>query len=530
MTTRYFGAPVPRNEDRRLLTGQALFVDDVGLPGMLHAALLRSPLAHGRVRHIDPSAARRRNGVVAVYTADDLGAYWQPGPLLVPPPPIAGITFNQRTQVPLAKDKVRHVGEPLALVIAQSRHLAEDALAAISFDLGPLPAVTDLELALRAESASVHDDVRGNIAAHVRQRKGGDYCAAASCADLVIRRRFRYDHGAAAPIETRGVVANWDVKAGQLTVWDTTQGPVLVRNGLAQMLGLSERQVRVIAPFVGGGFGPKIMLFYPEEVLLPWAAIKLGRPIKWIEDRREHFVATAHERDQIHDAEIALDRDGRILGIKDEFLHDTGAYDPYGLTVPINSQCTLLGPYVVPSYDSTFTAVFTNNDRHTLSRRRPPARRVRDRAPARHRGARARHRSRRNPSAQFHPDECLSLPERDHLPGLRATRIRQRQLRACARQGAGGDRLQAIPRTRTTAPAGARAHSRYRRRLLRGRHRHRSLRRRQGAGASEWQGQRGDRHRHPGPRPLHQLRADCRRPGRRRRARRRRGHRRHRPV
>jgi carbon-monoxide dehydrogenase large subunit len=360
MTTRYFGAPVPRNEDRRLLTGQALFVDDVELPGVLHAALLRSPLAHGHVRRIDPSAARHRAGVVAVYTANDLGAYWQPGPLLVPPPPIAGITFNQRTQVPLAKDKVRHVGEPLALVIAESRHLAEDALADIAFELEPLPAVTNLELALRPDSASVHDDVRGNIAAHVRQTKGGDYRAAASRADLMIRRRFRYDHGASAPIETRGVVANWDAKAGQLTIWDTTQAPVFVRNGLAEMLGLSERQVRVIAPFVGGGFGPKIMLFYPEEVLLPWAAIRLGRPIKWIEDRREHFVATTHERDQIHDAEIALDRDGRIVGIKDEFLHDTGAYDPYGLTVPINSQCTLLGPYVVPSYDSTFTAVFTN--------------------------------------------------------------------------------------------------------------------------------------------------------------------------
>ena len=143
-------------------------------------------------------------------------------------------------------------------------------------------------------------------------------------------------------------------------MWDTTQAPVFLRGGLAAMLGLSERQVRVIAPFVGGGFGPKIMLFYPEEVLLPWAAMQLGRPIKWIEDRREHFFATTHERGQIHDAEIALARDGRIIGIKDVFLHDSGAYDPYGLTVPINSQCTLLGPYVVPNYDSTFTAVFTN--------------------------------------------------------------------------------------------------------------------------------------------------------------------------
>jgi CO/xanthine dehydrogenase Mo-binding subunit len=132
-----------------------------------------------------------------------------------------------------------------------------------------------------------------------------------------------------------------------------------MRNGLAAMLGLNERNVRVIAPFVGGGFGPKIMLFYPEELLLPWASMRLNRPIKWIEDRLEHFFATTHERGQIHDAEIALSADGRILGIKDVFLHDGGAYDPYGLTVPINSQCTLLGPYVVPNYDSTFTQVFT---------------------------------------------------------------------------------------------------------------------------------------------------------------------------
>src|SRR5262245_20061053 len=142
MTTRTLGAPIPRNEDKRLLTGQALFVDDVELPGMLHAAFLRSDVAHARIRAIDVSTALQRQGVVAAYTAADLGAYWQPGPLLVPPPPIKGITFNQRTQVPLAKDKVRHVGEPLALVIAQSRHLAEDALADISFDLEPLPAVT----------------------------------------------------------------------------------------------------------------------------------------------------------------------------------------------------------------------------------------------------------------------------------------------------------------------------------------------------------------------------------------------------
>src|SRR5580698_447239 len=359
MTTRYFGAPVTRNEDARLLSGQALFVDDVELPGMLHAAFLRSNVAHARIRSIDVAAARARPGVVAVYTAADLGAYWAPGPLLVPPPPIAGITFNQRTQVPLAKDKVRHVGEPLAVVLADSRYIAEDALADIGVELDPLPAVVDLEKALDDTSARVHDDVRGNIAAHVRQSRG-NYAAARSRAGHLVARRFLYDHGASSPIETRGIVANWDGRANQLTIWDTTQAPVFLRNGLAGMLGLSERQVRVIAPFVGGGFGPKIMLFYPEEVVIPWVALKHNRPVKWIEDRLEHFFATTQERGQTHDAEMALSRDGQILGIKDTFLHDTGAYNPYGLTVPINSQCTLLGPYVVPNYDSTFTQVFTN--------------------------------------------------------------------------------------------------------------------------------------------------------------------------
>ena len=358
MTTRYFGERVQRNEDERLLTGRALFVDDVELPGMLHAAFLRSPHAHARIRAIDVSAALRRDGVVAVYTAADLGDYWRPGPLLVPPPTIAGSVFNERTQVPLAKGKVRHAGEPVALVIADSRYVAEDALPEIVVDYEPLPAVVDLERALVPGAPCVHDDLGTNVAARVRQTKG-NYAEAAKRADLVIKRRFLYDRGASMPIETRGVVAQWDGKADKLTVWDTTQAPVVIRDGLAAMLGLSERQVRVIAPFIGGGFGPKIMMFYPEEVLVPWAAIRLDRPVKWIEDRAEHFLATTHERGQIHDAEMALTKDGRILGIRDVFLHDTGAYDPYGLTVPINSQCTLLGVYVVPHYDSTFTAVFT---------------------------------------------------------------------------------------------------------------------------------------------------------------------------
>jgi carbon-monoxide dehydrogenase large subunit len=357
--TRQIGQPITRNEDPRLLTGRACFVDDVALPEMLHAAFLRSPHAHAEILSVDASLAKVRPGVVAVVTAEDLGDDWKPGPLLVPPPPIPGMIFNQRCQVPLAKGKVRHVGEPVVMVVAESRYVAEDAVGDIMVDWRVLPAVGDLQAALAPGAPRVHDDLPGNIAADVRQAKG-DYAAARARAAHLVQRRFRYDHGASMPIETRGIVADWDVKADRLTVWDTTQAPVVIRNGLAGMLGLSEQQVRVVAPFIGGGFGPKMMMFYPEEVLIPWAALRLERPVKWIEDRLEHFVSTTHERGQEHDAELALDAEGRILGVRDEFLMDTGAYDPYGLTVPLNSQCTLLGCYDVPAYESRFRAVFTN--------------------------------------------------------------------------------------------------------------------------------------------------------------------------
>jgi len=359
MTTRQFGMPMPRNEDARLLSGRARFIDDIEPHGVLHAALLRSPYAHARILRIDAAPARARDGVAAVFTAADLGAFWQQAPMVVPPAPIPGLVFHQRTQVPLAKEVVRHVGEPVALVLASSRYLAEDAVADIVVEWEPLPVAAGLEQAVAPAAPRVHDDLDSNVSAWARQTKG-DYPAAARAAAHIIRRRIAYDHGCAQPMETRGVLAQWDADAERLTVWDTTQAPIPLRNGLAGLLGLSERQVRVVAPFIGGGFGPKVMMFYPEELLVPWAAIRLRRPVKWIEDRAEHFFATTHERLQIHDAEMALSADGRILGIKDVFLHDNGAYDPYGLTVPIISQCTLLGPYRVPSYDSTFTAVFTN--------------------------------------------------------------------------------------------------------------------------------------------------------------------------
>jgi carbon-monoxide dehydrogenase large subunit len=342
-----------------MLTGQVLHVDDVNLPDMLHVAFYRSGYAHGRIVSIDVEAALERPGVVAVYTAEDLGDYWQSGPLLVQPPPIEDLTFNQRTLVPLAKDKVKLVGEPIVMVVAESRYIAEDAVADIWVDIEPLDAVIDLEQALSEEAPLIHEDLPSNLAAHVIQKKG-DYESSVEKADLVVKRRLVYDRGTAAAMENRGIVAHWEAKSAHLTIWDTTQAPIAIRNIVAGMLGLSEHQVRVIAPFIGGGFGPKIMMGYPEEMLLPWASRRLKRPIKWIEDRQENFFATTQERCQIHEAELALTKDGRIVGLKHTFIHDTGAYDPYGLTVPLNSQANALGPYDTPNYYGEFKVVFTN--------------------------------------------------------------------------------------------------------------------------------------------------------------------------
>ncbi len=360
MSTRHFGQPVRRNEDPRLLRGEALFVDDVHLSGMLHVAFARSDFAHGRVNAVDTSAARDVPGVVGVYTADDLGDLWRPGPLLVPPPPnIERLTFNERTQVPLARDKVRHVGEPLAVVVAVNRYAAEDGVARVLADIESLGAVVDLETALSSEAPLIHDDLDSNLMAHVIQEKG-DYVGARRRADMVISRRLLYDRGTAAAMENRGVVADWDARGRLLRVWDTTQAPIPLRNGLAAMFGLAQSEVQVIAPFIGGGFGPKIMMFYPEEVIVTWLALHLSRPVKWIEDRRENFFATTQERGQIHEAEFAFAADGTILGVHDVFLHDAGAYAPYPLTVPLTSSCTLLGPYRVPHYYTEFRAAFTN--------------------------------------------------------------------------------------------------------------------------------------------------------------------------
>jgi carbon-monoxide dehydrogenase large subunit len=357
---KYIGERIKRNEDPRLLTGQALFVDDVNLPGMLHAAFLRSDYAHARLLSIDVSQALERPGVVAVYTAELMGDEWQPGPANVSPPPtVEDITFHSRTQVPLAKGKVRHVGEAIAVVIAKNRYIAEDAVEDILVEFESLEVVADLEKALDPDAPLVHDDLESNLACHMIQGKG-DYQAARATADVVIQRKIDIDRGAAAAMENRGIVANWDAKSQHLTIWDTTQAPIPIRNGVASRLGLNQTQVRVIAPFIGGGFGPKMMMHYPEEILIPWISVKLGKPVKWIEDRRENFLATTQERRQVHEAEMLLTKEGKILGISHKFLHDSGAYDPYGLTLPLNTESHAAGAYDVPNYYSDLTVVFTN--------------------------------------------------------------------------------------------------------------------------------------------------------------------------
>ncbi len=355
MTTRRIGARIPRNEDPRLLRGLGCFVDDLHPPGILHAASLRSPHAHARIVRIDATAARRAPGVHLVLTAADLGELNRPSPLLIPHPTLS----HPRTQRPLAVDEVRYVGEVVAFVVADSRYVAEDAIALIEVEYEPLAVVTDLATALAPGAPRVHADVPDNRATRFRQTVG-DADGVLARAHRVLRERLTIERSCGSPIEGRGVVAEWDARRRVLKVWDSTQAPLPIRNGLAGLFGLPEFSVEVVAPDVGGGFGTKIMLFYPEEILVPHAAITLGRPVKWTEDRREHLIAANQERGQIHDVEVAIDETGRILALRDHFVHDTGAYTPYGIVVPIITSTQLPGPYRLKNYTVEFEVAYSN--------------------------------------------------------------------------------------------------------------------------------------------------------------------------
>jgi len=354
MTTKLFGQKVKRVEDDRLLRGKGQYVDDL-LHGALEMAVLRSPHAHARIVDIDVEAVLDVEGVLAVYTYDDLeGPMAQHLPLLIPHPALT----HGRTQYALAKDEVNYVGEAIACVVAVDRYVAEDAVARIRVDYEFLPPVVGVDAA-RAAADLVHDDVPGNVAARLEQVVG-DARAAIDQAPHRLSLDLRIERSASMPMEGRGTVARWDTDSHRLQVWSSTQTSTGVRAAIAAKLGLDLVQVDVMTPDVGGGFGVKIVHPWPEELLVPMAAMALGRPVKFTEDRREHFISSAHEREQVHHIDVGFDDDGRLLGLSVEFWHDNGAYTPYGLIVPIITSTQLLGPYKPGAYKVVFESLYTN--------------------------------------------------------------------------------------------------------------------------------------------------------------------------
>ncbi len=361
MTTRLFGTKVKRTEDQRFLRGKGRYVDDVLLDarhGALHAAVLRSPHAHARIVDIDVDEVLDIEGVHLVWTYDDLGdlapRMAEPLPLLIPHPALT----HGRTQYALAAGEVNHVGEAIAFVVATDRYVAEDALSRIRVTYDLLPVVVGIPASRAAEHA-VHEDVPDNIGARMEQNTG-DVEAALESAPHRLSLDLTIERSACTPMEGRGVVARWDPDASRLTVWSSTQTSTGVRGCVAAKLDLDLAQVDVITPDVGGGFGVKINHPWPEELLVPMAARLLGRPVKFTEDRREHFISSAHERGQQHHVEVAFDDDGRLLALDVMFWHDHGAYTPYGLIVPIITSTQLLGPYKPDVYRVRFESIYTN--------------------------------------------------------------------------------------------------------------------------------------------------------------------------
>ncbi len=354
MGVRYFGAAVPRIEDPELVCGRGRFLDDIELPGMVHAAFVRAAPAHARLKGINVTAAAALPGVVAALTAADLGVAGRPTPQFAPSPLIA----QNRTQHVLASQAAHYAGEAIAIVAAQSRAIAEDGASLVAVDYEPLPAVADLATALDKGAPIAHEGAPDNRAAALRA-KFGDIDQVFARAARVVRERITQHRGGCHAMECRGVIGADDPITRQLVVWSSTQAPYMVRRSLAQFMGLDESRIRVIAPQVGGGFGPKAGV-YPEEFAIALAARKLGRPVKWVEDRREHFLSTTQQRDQIWDLEVAADAKGRMLGIRGRCLHDNGAYLPYGLILPVTSIGPFPGPYALEALDVSLDVVFTN--------------------------------------------------------------------------------------------------------------------------------------------------------------------------
>ena len=360
---KFVGRSIPRREDARLLLGKGQYLADLEFPGMLHAVFLRSPVAHARIGTIDTSAASKAPGVVLVLSGAELEKILPPVRDNQMPLPskwkeaIPHRILNPR-QPMLSTDKVRHVGEAVAVVIAQTRAAAEDAAELITVDYDVLPAVVNPDKALEKDSTLVHERLKTNEIGWFHVRKG-DTDKAFSGAPRKIKRRFSHHRYAAMPMECRGVAAVYDGRTDTYTVWASTQVVHWVQREIAMALGVPEAHVRVVAPDVGGGFGVKGHV-YPEDMLLPFLARLVSRPVKWVETRAEHMVCSCHSRDQHHEAEIAFDDQGHILAFRDSFVVDCGAWNPLGVAVVYNTAAHLSGPYRIPHLSIEARVAATN--------------------------------------------------------------------------------------------------------------------------------------------------------------------------
>jgi carbon-monoxide dehydrogenase large subunit len=363
-TDGYVGRPVIRVEDEALLKGKGNFIDDLRRADLLHAFVLRSPLAHGRIRHLDTAAARAMPGVEAVYTMADIAPHVTSTrmPLAMPG---AAIRHVAEPEI-LASEEVLYVGQAMAVVVAETRALAEDAAGAIALEIDPLPAVASARHALDKGAPPADTRFPDNLAAHFTMEYGDADAAFKSAAHVVALELDQHKCGG-HPMECRGMLADYDPALEALTVWDGTQMPHRAREIIVKTLGWSEDRVRVICPDVGGGFGPKFVI-YSEEITIPLAAYLLRRPVKWIEDRREHFTATTMERDQHWSVKAAVDARGVLLGVTVDLIHDHGAATPHGINIPQNSGTNTLGPYRLPNFRFTASVVLTNKTPVTPTR------------------------------------------------------------------------------------------------------------------------------------------------------------------
>jgi len=354
--TRYIGRRHPRVEDRPLVRGAGRFVDDLNPPGLVEAAFLRSTVAHGLINAIDATKALALPGVHAVYTLADLRPVLTADrlPLQFPSTELP----HDISPFILASKEVSYVGEAIALVVADTRYIAEDALGLIEMDIRELLAVSDCRDALLPHAPNVHVHRIGNLLIDFIQSYG-DADAAFEAAPRRLTENLKQHRGGAHPIEGRGLVANHDAESDLLTVWSSTQLAHEARYFIMKMLGLDENRIRVVTPDVGGGFGAKFIV-YPEEVAISAAALLLQRPIKWIEDRREHFIASIQERDQYWSVEVGFDDEGRLLAARGTMINDAGAYTYQGINLPYNASTNFPGPYILPHYKLHVSVVETN--------------------------------------------------------------------------------------------------------------------------------------------------------------------------